>query len=69
MTPEQIRAHKCNLYTTYNSIDAVITHFNVTGEDVIAVLCAVNTTLELLAHETETEHRTVSKVPGAEAPF
>jgi hypothetical protein len=56
VTPEQVRAKKNNIFATYDSIDAVIEWAEESGQAVIAVGIASNTTLELIAKEMEDEN-------------
>jgi hypothetical protein len=55
MTPEQLRSRKNDIFATYDDIDQVIDWATESGQAVIAVSIAVNTTLELLAKEIEHE--------------
>ena len=53
MTPEQIRAKKSGLYATCDSLEELITNYNMKGANVAILMIAVNTTLEMLAKEAE----------------
>jgi len=53
MTPEEIRAHKCNQFATMDSPEHVIGFYNVQGLDAATIWVAVNSALEVLAKEAE----------------
>jgi hypothetical protein len=59
MTPEQVRARKSNIFTTFDTVEECINYASSGANPVICVGITANTTLELIAKEMENEKTNV----------
>ena len=50
---DSLKAQQCNMFATFDSVEDIMSQFNVKGQDAAILMMAVNTVLSNIAHQLE----------------